>query len=167
MKPAVSSKLRDSSRQPSFEDWSIGTQQTSNHIALDLLSHDCPPTTNPPISIFMGTPDSARLYSTQRLGVDWAAHTLGMSRRTALPRPRRHEISAEISSVARSISALDRALTRLAASLNGSPVRGASPRPRRHLTLSPARRAALKLQGKYMGYVRNLKPRQKAGVNAV
>ena len=29
------------------------------------------------------------------------------------------------------------------------------------------RRAALKLQGQYMGYLRNLKPRQKAEVKAV
>jgi hypothetical protein len=35
------------------------------------------------------------------------------------------------------------------------------------LNLSPARRAALKLQGRYMGYVRGLKPRQKAKVKAV
>ena len=37
----------------------------------------------------------------------------------------------------------------------------------RKLKLSPARRAALKLQGQYMGYMRGLKPRQKARVKAL
>ncbi len=40
-------------------------------------------------------------------------------------------------------------------------------KPRRPLKLTPKRRAQLKLQGKYMGYVRQLKPAQKARVRAV
>jgi hypothetical protein len=40
-------------------------------------------------------------------------------------------------------------------------------RQRRKLMLSPARRAALELQGQYMGCLRNLKPRQKAQVKAL
>ena len=43
----------------------------------------------------------------------------------------------------------------------------APPAPARRLKLSPARRAALKLQGQYMGYMRGLKPRQKARVKAL
>ena len=39
--------------------------------------------------------------------------------------------------------------------------------PRRKLRLSPARRRSLKLQGSYMGYMRQLKPREKARVKAV
>jgi hypothetical protein len=39
-------------------------------------------------------------------------------------------------------------------------------RSKRSLTLSPQRRAALKLQGQYMGHLRNLKTRQKAQVKA-
>ncbi len=35
------------------------------------------------------------------------------------------------------------------------------------MKLSPRRRAALKLQGQYMGYIRNLKPREKARVKAL
>jgi hypothetical protein len=35
------------------------------------------------------------------------------------------------------------------------------------MRLSPARRAALKLQGQYMGYLRNLKPQQKRRVKDV
>jgi hypothetical protein len=38
---------------------------------------------------------------------------------------------------------------------------------RRTLTLSPARRRALKLQGEYMGLVRALAPRQQARVKAL
>lgn len=41
------------------------------------------------------------------------------------------------------------------------------PAPARKLNLSPARRAALKLQGQYMGYMRGLKPRPKARVKAL
>jgi hypothetical protein len=35
------------------------------------------------------------------------------------------------------------------------------------MTLTPSRRAALKLQGQYMGYMRGLKPRQKSKVKKV
>lgn len=40
-------------------------------------------------------------------------------------------------------------------------------RARRSLKLSPRRRATLKLQGAYMGYMRQLGPRQKARVKAL
>jgi predicted membrane metal-binding protein len=39
--------------------------------------------------------------------------------------------------------------------------------PRRKLKLSPERRRALKLQGQYLGNMRQLKPAQKARVKAV
>lgn len=68
--------------------------------------------------------------------------------------------------VRRSLSALDRSLARLAALLNGSGSVSA-PQPRRSTRkLSPRARAALKLQGRYMGFMRQLKPRQKAEVRA-
>ena len=38
--------------------------------------------------------------------------------------------------------------------------------PGRKLTLTPQRRAQLKLQGQYMGYMRQLKPKQKAQARA-
>jgi hypothetical protein len=41
-----------------------------------------------------------------------------------------------------------------------------SPKTRRRITTTPKRRAQLKLQGQYMGYMRQLKPRQKAQVRA-
>ena len=40
-------------------------------------------------------------------------------------------------------------------------------KPRRKLTITPKRRAQLKLQGKYMTYMRQLGPRQQARVRAV
>jgi hypothetical protein len=43
----------------------------------------------------------------------------------------------------------------------------AGPRTGRKLNISPARRAELKLQGQYMGYMRNLKPRQKKRVKDI
>ena len=46
-------------------------------------------------------------------------------------------------------------------------VRGNASRRGRSLKLSAERRAALKLQGQYMGYLRGLKPRQKARVKAL
>jgi hypothetical protein len=48
-----------------------------------------------------------------------------------------------------------------------APTAQPAPTPPRKLKLSPARRAALKLQGQYMGYMRGLKPRQKARVKAL
>jgi len=44
---------------------------------------------------------------------------------------------------------------------------GAAAGPRRTVTLTPKRRAQLKLQGAYMGYMRQLKPAQKARVKGV
>ena len=41
-----------------------------------------------------------------------------------------------------------------------------SPKTRRKITITPQRRGQLKLQGQYMGYMRQLKPRQKARVKA-
>jgi hypothetical protein len=64
-----------------------------------------------------------------------------------------------------SIKALDRTLSRLVAT-NGTTQ--AEPRPaRRTRRLSGKARAALVLQGRYMGYMRQLKPRQKAQVRSV
>ena len=40
-------------------------------------------------------------------------------------------------------------------------------KPRRQLKITPKRRAQLKLQGAYMGYMRQLRPRQKARVKAL
>lgn len=72
-------------------------------------------------------------------------------------------ISREVAAVRRSLSTLDKALTRLArqARSAGRDAMKSAERPARTLKLSPARRKALQLHGKYMGYVRQLKPRAK------
>jgi hypothetical protein len=87
-----------------------------------------------------------------------------------LPTPQR-SISREIGSIRRSLSTAGAALGRLAPLLErlarervaagpGAPARAP-------LRLSPERRSALKLQGQYIGHLRNLRPRQKAQVKAM
>jgi hypothetical protein len=66
------------------------------------------------------------------------------------------------------LGSIGRALARLAPALEVASRGSGNPAGRsRKLRLSSARRAALKLQGQYMGYLRNLKPRQKARVRAL
>lgn len=77
----------------------------------------------------------------------------------------------QIQSVRLALSHLNRALLGLSRELQKAPVK-ASPaqgeKPvRRPLKLSAKRKAQLKLQGQYMGYMRQLKPRQKAEVKAL
>src|SRR6267142_1267389 len=76
-------------------------------------------------------------------------------------------VSREIVTLRRFLRAVDRSLRRLAPKLqaagNGR-ANAKADRPARKLKLSPKRRAQLKLQGKYMGYLRNLRPKQKAEV---
>lgn len=82
--------------------------------------------------------------------------------------PRRGSVGRDVQSIRRSLASIARALARLAPALEAALRSSENPgRRRRKLRLSPARRAALKLQGQYMGYLRSLKPRQKARVKAV
>jgi hypothetical protein len=79
----------------------------------------------------------------------------------------RGSVGKELAAVRRSLRALDRSLARLVESLragyeSGKP--GSRIRRRRKLRLAPARLRALRLHGKYLGYLRHLKPRQKADV---
>ena len=80
----------------------------------------------------------------------------------------RGPIAREIAAVRRSLVMLDRALVRLAreaVAVGSTRGRAAAAKPgRRTLTLSPARRKALQLHGRYLGYVRQLKPRARAQV---
>jgi hypothetical protein len=78
----------------------------------------------------------------------------------------------ELRRIAAALRSIETALARLAPALDArresgasTPSAGASP-ARRKLKLSPARRAALKLQGQYMGYMRGLKAAQKKQVKA-
>ena len=78
----------------------------------------------------------------------------------------KNSIAANIRTIQRSLRTLDHALRRLAVSVASAPKNGAAP-ARKKLKLSPARRAALKLQGQYMGFLRNLNAKQKAQVKAL
>jgi hypothetical protein len=76
-------------------------------------------------------------------------------------------VSREIATLRRSLKAMDRSLRRLGPKLRKvveSPAKSATGRVGRKLKLSTKRRAQLKLQGQYIGYLRNLKPKQKAEV---
>ena len=84
-----------------------------------------------------------------------------------MPTPRRMSVSRELRTIGRSLESIVGALGRLAPALKAVERRAqpAASRPRRKP--SPKRLAALKLQGQYMGHVRNLRPRQKARVKAL
>ena len=81
--------------------------------------------------------------------------------------------SPELRIIAASLQSIQAALGRLAPALDarrrsaGGDIPEQQPNSKRKLKLSPARRAALKLQGQYMGYMRGLKPAQKKSVKAL
>jgi len=64
------------------------------------------------------------------------------------------------------MQSLDATLQKLVSS-NGAAETVSNGRPRRKVRLSPKARASLVLQGRYMGFMRQLKPRQKAQVRKV
>jgi len=79
-------------------------------------------------------------------------------------------VSREIAALRRSLKAMDRSLRRLGPKLRKAVNSARKSRPGRvgrKLKLSPKRRAQLKLQGRYMGYLRGLKPKQKAEVRGI
>ncbi len=78
-------------------------------------------------------------------------------------------MAQEIHTIRTSLSSIDTALQRLLPLLQQAGAGGSAAVVRRQpkLKLSAARRAALKLQGQYMGYIRSLKPRQKSRVRAL
>jgi hypothetical protein len=86
-----------------------------------------------------------------------------------LPNSRPRSINAEIQSIRRSLNAVVRTLGRLGVAIDAAAraPRGASPQPRRKLNLSPRRKAALKLQGQYIGHMRMLPAPQQARVKAL
>jgi len=85
-----------------------------------------------------------------------------------LPRPRQKSVARNVQAIRRSLVSIARSFASLIRLLD-SPgrVSNAPGRLARKLRLSPARRASLKLQGQYMGYLRSVKPRQKARVKAL
>lgn len=83
---------------------------------------------------------------------------------------RRTSVSRELRAMRRALQSIQTSLRRLTPLVDGEPIEAPVPsavRLPRKLTLSPARRVALKLQGQYMGYMRGLKPRQKARVKTL
>src|SRR5262245_17785629 len=77
--------------------------------------------------------------------------------------PQRSKLASEIRSIRTALKQLLRSFDRLAPALAAAGTSNEK-RLRRKLKITPARRAALKLQGQYMGYMRALKPRQKSKV---
>ena len=73
-------------------------------------------------------------------------------------------IRMEFRALRLAMRSLDRSLRRLASNERLGPSTGER---RQKLRLSSKRRAAIVLQGRYMGYMRQLKPRQKANVRQV
>jgi hypothetical protein len=82
--------------------------------------------------------------------------------------PSRRSVRRELRSVQTSLISIARALGRLGASLERASG-AATPRATRRAApkLTPARKAALKLQGQYIGYMRNLRPAQRNRVKAM
>ena len=78
--------------------------------------------------------------------------------------PRRRSVSQELQSIHRSLASIVRTLGRLGPALEAATRHSAPPPPRRPRKLSPERRAALKLQGSYLGHIRKLSLRQRAQV---
>lgn len=78
-------------------------------------------------------------------------------------------ISNEIRAMRRSVSMLDRSIRRLTPILEAAAAKNGHSNGlhRRRANLTPKQRAALKLQGRYMGFVRQLGPRQKAEVRRI
>jgi len=87
---------------------------------------------------------------------------------------RQNQVQSVLNGRSKEIAELRERLAHLEGIRGGGPRRGgrrasASPRAtqRRRVAISPKVRALRRLQGKYMGYVRRLKPAEKARVRAV
>jgi hypothetical protein len=87
-----------------------------------------------------------------------------------VPKRQGNQVVRRIRGLRQQLSAFDRSLRRLAAmvgQLNGRIERRRKPRAGVRRRLSAKARASLVLQGRYMGFVRQLKPRQKAQVRKI
>jgi hypothetical protein len=77
---------------------------------------------------------------------------------------RHKKLARELLRFQSSLRTLDKALSRLTPALVASVERTENGASERTLRVTAKRRASLVLQGRYMGYMRQLKPRQKARV---
>jgi hypothetical protein len=80
--------------------------------------------------------------------------------------PRRSSVKRSLAAIERGFRSIEVELARLAKRVRTAE-RQATRKPRRGLKITPKRRAQLKLQGAYMGFMRQLKAAQKARVKAV
>jgi hypothetical protein len=78
--------------------------------------------------------------------------------------PRRRSVSQELQSIRRSLASIIRTIGRLGPALEAAARAPGTPAVRRPRRLSAERRAALKLQGQYIGHVRKLSLKQRARV---
>jgi hypothetical protein len=81
-------------------------------------------------------------------------------------------VAKRVRSISRAFADLERSLEQLTTRARTAARQAATSskggqRKRRTVHITPKRRAQLKLQGAYMGYMRQLKPAQKARVKAV
>jgi hypothetical protein len=84
--------------------------------------------------------------------------------------PPRTYLTKQLRTIRRSTRLIARAVVQLASQVRRverDAARKPTTRAGRQLRISPKRRAQLKLQGAYMGYMRQLRPRQKVRVKAV
>lgn len=81
--------------------------------------------------------------------------------------PRRTTLKKSLRGIERAFADIENLLAGFAKQVRRVQREAGRAKPRRRLTLTPKRRAQLKLQGAYMGYMRQLGPRQKARVKAV
>ncbi len=87
-----------------------------------------------------------------------------------MPKRQGHPVVRKIRVMRQQLSTLDRSLRRLASMvghLNGRIERRRKPRTGTRRALSAKARASMVLQGRYMGYMRQLKPRQKVQVRKI
>lgn len=87
-----------------------------------------------------------------------------------MPSRRTTTIARAVRRAKRAIAEAERAIARLAKAARSAEAaanRATAAPKRRAAKISPKRRAALRLQGRYMGYMRQLTATQKKGVHAV
>ena len=82
--------------------------------------------------------------------------------------PRQTDFSRQLRTIRRSLRAIERALRRLTPALKAARTSTNGSRPKRSpMTITPARRAQMRLQGAYIGSLKRLKPRDKTRVQKI
>ena len=81
--------------------------------------------------------------------------------------PASHPATSSLRAIRRSVAQIERSLAVLAKALKSGAAAPESSRKGRKLKLSPARKAALAIQGEYIGHMRHLNARDKAKVKAL